>query len=385
MRDALESKGMQLNLLGNLGLEGSSFSRSKPLLVLAYLAVEGPTSRHELAILFFPNSKDNADALSTTLRRLPDRTTILLEQNGQLEAVLNNDVQSFISFIEQQDWQAALDTYKGHFLAGLTLSVGEELEEWVFSKREALAEMAVNAHFALAKQALLENNKQLAEKHLAKIQDFETNILISESQKVKLNNLKEQLTKENRGTPSNIPKSGTSFIGRENEIKAIHAQLQSPYCRLLTLHGPGGIGKSRLALEIAQNELNETNFQDGIYFLPLETIQDDDQVAFALAQALGIVTQADADPLEQVQRYIGNGFTLLIMDNFEHIVSSGSLLTRLLNQCPHLKIFATSRVRLNLEEEIIFSIEGLDQEISNPNDELPEVVSTYFTLGKLSP
>ncbi|HML21353.1 MAG TPA: LuxR C-terminal-related transcriptional regulator [Aggregatilinea sp.] len=153
----------------------------------------------------------------------------------------------------------------------------------------------------------------------------------------------------------------TSFVGRAQEIDEIGALLATPSCRLLTLVGPGGIGKTRLAIEAAER-LSDV-FPDGVYFVPLAALSRADDILAAIADATPFRFQAEAkDPREQFFSYLRDKQSkrmLLVMDNFEHLLDGVDLVSDILEATTGLKILATSREALNLQEEWVRQIVGL--------------------------
>ncbi len=156
-------------------------------------------------------------------------------------------------------------------------------------------------------------------------------------------------------TLDRLPVPATSFIGRSRELGEISALLADPNCRLLTLLGPGGIGKTRLAFQTAQ----QTNFSDGTYFVALTPVSSPDLLPSAIASTLQIVFYDASDLRRQLADYLGQKHILLVLDNFEHLLQGAQLLPYLLQQAPNVKLLVTSRERLNLLEEWALPLEGL--------------------------
>ncbi len=156
--------------------------------------------------------------------------------------------------------------------------------------------------------------------------------------------------------PNNLPPQNTPFVGREDELRAIRKRLRAPECRLLTLLGPGGSGKTRLALQSAAEAIDD--FPDGVYFVPLAPLQDPRWVLAAIAQSLRFTFYSQENPETQLIRHLQERRTLLVLDNFEHVIAAAPLVTRLLEGAPRCKVLATSRERLRLQGECLLPVEG---------------------------
>ncbi len=164
-----------------------------------------------------------------------------------------------------------------------------------------------------------------------------------------------------------LPPTGTPFIGREAELAALTALLASPDARLLTILGPGGMGKTRLALAAARAEQERLPraFGDGVVFVDLAPVASPDLIVSAIAAALDLdlaERRGDSRSLGQkLVDFLRPRRLLLILDNFEHLLPAGSapLIPAMLGAAPGLKVLATSRVRLNLREEHLYPLSGM--------------------------
>ncbi len=156
-----------------------------------------------------------------------------------------------------------------------------------------------------------------------------------------------------RAAPLPVPR--TSLVGRQGEVASVR-QLLEGNARLVTITGPGGIGKTRIAIQIAHEVGSQ--FPGGVFFVPLAAISDPDLVAASIARAPGVV-ESGARPLTDLikdhLRGVTDAQTLLVIDNFEHLASAAPLVAELLSDCPGLRVVVTSRTRLKLygEQELV--------------------------------
>ncbi len=162
-----------------------------------------------------------------------------------------------------------------------------------------------------------------------------------------------------------VPTTFTSFIGREQDIAAIEAMLLRSEVHLVTLGGIGGIGKTRLALQIATHM--RSTFADGVCFVSLVSISDPALIPSIIAETLGIQQVDSLSILEQIKVFLHDKHLLLILDNFEQLVTAASLVEDLLAACPALKIIVTSRTVLRLRAEFEYQMVPL----SLPDLDLP--------------
>ena len=146
---------------------------------------------------------------------------------------------------------------------------------------------------------------------------------------------------------------------REQELHDIHGKLVLRRCRLLTVHGAGGVGKSRLAIEAARRLEGGWTAGDGAHFVQLEEARTPAAVVAAVAETLGVSLGAHAPADLQVLDAIGDKELLLVLDNYEHLVGTDDLPIRLIRGCPNVQLLVTSRQRLNHPEEHLLTIDGL--------------------------
>jgi predicted ATPase/transcriptional regulator with XRE-family HTH domain len=155
----------------------------------------------------------------------------------------------------------------------------------------------------------------------------------------------------------NLPTPSTALVGRVAELSELARLLNDPDCRLLTLSGPGGIGKTRLAIEATSRQA--ARFDDGVAFVALAPVASPDLAAPAIADALGFSFYGQANPSGQLIDFLREKSLLLLLDNFEHLLDGSAFLVELLQRAPRLKLLVTSRERLNLQGEWVVELQGL--------------------------
>jgi predicted ATPase/DNA-binding CsgD family transcriptional regulator len=157
---------------------------------------------------------------------------------------------------------------------------------------------------------------------------------------------------------STLPIFPTPFIGREESLAQITDLFLNPACHLLTLLGPGGIGKTRLAVEVAAHQANL--FNDGVYFVALQPLNSPDLLIPAIADSLQLQFYPGGDPKQQLLDHLRPKSLLLILDNFEHLLDGAEVVGEIIVHAPQVKVLATSRTRLDLVEEWVLDIGGLE-------------------------
>lgn len=378
---------MHILALGGLALADHAFGRPKPLLVATYLTLQGPTSRRRLAELFWPDAADARDSLGTTVRRLNALAAEpLLPQGDPLSSRFTCDVAPFQEAVTAGDATRALALYEGPFLADLNVVLHEEVEEWVYANRERFASMARWAHLELAERASARDDLRGATRHaegamdvagappwpadaMARLLGFlqqgsSARLPEAESLAVELGVAYRRTGPAGTSFElgSSAPRTGTSFVGRRAELAEVDAAMGSGVTRLLTLHGPAGAGKSRLAAEWASRAAGRALAMDGTIFVRLETVGDAAMVPMTLASAMQLVVP-DGGSLEyHIVQVIGTRRMLIVLDNFEHVLAAKELVATLVRSCPNLLVLLTSRVTLDLAEEHVLEVEGLPLE-----------------------
>lgn len=308
-----------------------------------------------------------------------------------------------------EDLERVSALYRGELATGLSLSDAQPFEEWLVLQREALHQQALHTMDVLAgiyerrglyskaqrygRQALaLEPWRE--EAHLQLIRALALNGQKSEAlaqyescRRLLLEELgaepgqaieavmhqirdgtfvsrSEAVTLLPRVSLHRFPPQFTSFVGREAELETVLYQLGVPDCRLVTIVGAGGMGKTRLTVQVAHRlvQREAPEFVDGLYFVEGAPLTKAEELPSAIAVALGLPLQSVVPPLQQVQDFLRAKAILLVVDNVEQIISCGMVLADLLAACPQIKILVTSREPLNVRAEWQYRLEGLSTE-----------------------
>jgi predicted ATPase/DNA-binding CsgD family transcriptional regulator len=176
--------------------------------------------------------------------------------------------------------------------------------------------------------------------------------------------------KESSVVVHNLPHAAAPFVNRTRETAEIIQRLNDANCRLLTLVGPGGIGKSRLAMRVAANCVDQ--FDDGVYFTSLQPLDSPEFILSAIIDVVSPQSRSGSDLKQQLLQYLREKSLLLVLDNFEHLLDGAELLTEILEAAPEVKLLVTSREALNLQGEWRYSVPGLQYPETTTATEPPE-------------
>ncbi|MGD9028366.1 MAG: BTAD domain-containing putative transcriptional regulator, partial [Anaerolineae bacterium] len=298
----------------------------------------------------------------------------------------------------------AIALYRGEFLEGFSLPDSPPFEEWTLVQREQSRRLVIEALDRLidahAERGDLERALQrtwrllelapwreqahrqamrllaLTGQRTAALAQYDTcRRLLAEGLDVEpaaeTTALVEQIRSGTLAAPTpphppvpspRLPTALVPFVGRDSELAQLRELLADPTCRLLTLIGPGGSGKTRLAVEAA-TALSD-RFAHGIQFVPLAPVESARAIVPTIAQAIGFPFApaeggAQQDPGEQLVAYLRSKKMLLLVDNFEHLLEGARTITDILRRAPDVKVLATSRARLNVRGEHLFPVRGM--------------------------
>ncbi len=194
--------------------------------------------------------------------------------------------------------------------------------------------------------------------------------------------LKERYSSSRRvlSVPGNLPREQSPFVGREREILQISSMMRSEDCRLLTLTGPGGTGKTRLSIRIA-NELSH-RYSDGAFFVPLAELDQKESIASKIALTIGFTPDGDGALEDQLAEHLSRCEMLLVLDNFEHLTDQAEIPGSLLERTDRLNILVTSRHRLRLRAEWVFEVPGMSLSESGGTDGDSDGVELFARTAK---
>ena len=451
------TKSLRLSLLGDVSIQlgenpiSGLPSRAAEALLIYLVCSERPVGREKLAELLWADrtqtqAMTNLRTILTPLRRALGDHLIITRQTlafdhqsdywldaaefkNQLKALDPQEQRAIDEKLARQ-LQSILDLYQGDFLEGFYIREGRGFEEWAALQRERLRLLAREGFRFLAHYQLEAGHYNEGIQTAIRWQGFDPYdedacrtrmwLLTRAGQRNSAlqcyQDFVQLLSTELGVTPVsttkalfrrlqvisfppslNLPTTTSSFVGRTAEIVELEGRISSPETRLLTILGSGGIGKTRLAIEVGRSlaERKPGRFLDGISFVPLAAVDTPDALPTRIAEAIELPLQGSESPQKELLEHLREREILLILDNFEHLIDENgaaiALLVEIVHHAPQTKILITSRERLNLYEEMVFELPGLD--VPLPDAVTPERSSavTLFlqnarkTQGQFSP
>jgi len=412
----------------------TAFESDKVRALLIYLALEAerPQRRTTLAEMFWPDQPERvarhnlSQALFNLRQTIGDQAAqppflLINRDTVQFNCASDHsvDAATFAKLIAACDAHqhrrlhncvtcagrlaAALDLYRGDFLAQFSLADSAAFEEWSLLKRERFRQVALQALSTLAtyhelrddygrardlalRQLELDAWSEIAYRQLMRAltllgqrpaalaaydrcrevladqlnvePDVETTALAEEIRAAEGDLPFQKAQSVLLSTrPNNLPAQLTAFVGREHELVQIGDLLVNPQCRLITIFGPGGIGKTRLALQAGLEQVE--TFADGVFWVSLAHLHEPGLVPTTIAHALDLTLAGADEPRTQLVRYLRSKELLLLLDNFEHLLDGAPWLSDLLRAAPGVTLLVTSRERLDLHAEWLVEVGGL--------------------------
>jgi predicted ATPase/DNA-binding SARP family transcriptional activator len=401
---------LRIRLLGGFEVAGAEavpesawrLRRAKSLVKLLALAPDRRLHREQVAEVLWPDRDQGSaannlrQALFVARRALGDGSDCLSVRDGVLALVaVAVDVDAFEQAVAQARAEPTIEACeRAAALYGGELLPEDRYEEWTAARREALRERHLwllvtlaELHEAAGDQAAAIEALQRAvvEDPLHEAAHRELMRLFAAAGRqqqalAQYQQLRDALRRELAADPdpetrrvhreilagsleapaprgaTNLPHRVTSFVGRRRELTELGAMLERT--RLLTLVGPGGCGKTRLALELADGRVDD--FADGVWLAELASIADPELVVQQIATAVGVQLQGRRDPVEVLAEQVGERRMMLVLDNCEHVVGEcARIVSRLLAACPALEVLATSREPLRVQGEVLWRVPSL--------------------------
>ena len=413
----------EIRLLGEVQVFDGRRSHHPPvdkrLGLLGYLACKAGdwVEREKVAFLFWPDVDDgrarkNLRSLVARCRNLPFAGTLEADPH-RLRWPIYSDVAALREALARGAWHEVIELYRGDLLGDATLEDSTEFNAWLDAERHemrrsyrsAVLGWALERHAAgagaeavelledlLAHDPIDEEAAQVALSIVANVGRGEVaarlyrnlDLALQASVGVGPSEATKRLLAEasaaagdhkRRAQPAGAlrpPRPLTSFIGREADLARIADLLEDPECRLVSIVGPGGVGKTRLALRAA--EVLGDRYEHGAPFVPLETVTDPQRVPAQVARALDLRLTAGPDAAGQVIEAIGDKRMLLVVDNIEQALAAVGFFERLLERCANVDVIMTTRERPGSTAEWLVPIQGLSVP---PSDASPAAMATF--------
>jgi predicted ATPase/DNA-binding SARP family transcriptional activator len=402
---------LRINTLGGLSITVSNQPipravTAKGMALLVYLAITGRAhARPFLLALLWSGMEENEaqNNLRQALFQLKKYADPWLEvSRGAIGIAANQAVWVDALALERGEGP---DDLSGEFLQGFSVRNAEGFEEWMAGQRsrfgEAAAQVLLNRARAAEKghdlpaalaalNQLLQRDPWREEAHRAKMlllaHNGQHSAALAQFATCKASlrselaidpapataQLAERIARAQTRPPMRWPQDGGRFVGREKELGAIAACFQREGARLVTVLGPGGMGKTRLALEAAK--LLAPGFLEGVYHVPLQPLSTPADVLPAIAAAVGLA--AARNPLGALGDFFRDKDALLLLDNAEHVLDAAEDLAKLMTRADGLRLLVTSREVLNLREEHVFPVSGLGTRDGDGPDDAAQLFIT---------
>lgn len=387
------------------GVRVKNFHSKKSIALLIFLAIaKKPVPRQKIAAILWANSSESAAhnnlrvVLSGIRKALPnylhtDRDTLSLSNKQAIWI----DVLKFKTLVNATRIRSALSIYHGKFMQGFFLRDCAEFENWMIAHQEVFHEELLAAiysrilqcleagsysegiylarhylilnpisergYFQLISALVLSGQREAAIIEYGKCEEvLEKELGIEPSRQTRLfvrniKNGKVEASKERLNQRSNLPEYGTPIFGRTKEIDFVCQIYRGNKSNLVTVVGPGGVGKTRLVCAVGEQLAG--SFNDGICFVPLAGLAADSQIYPSIAKSLEIPIQPNAEIEGQVFSYLKERNILLILDNFEHIDSGAEQLNSLVLNTSNLFLLISSRKAVRINREVVYYLNGL--------------------------
>ena len=412
-------------LLAYLVVEAARPHSREALIGLLWSDCSEEAARHNLSQALFNLRLALGDHTAKPPYLLISRSSIQFNQESDYSLDLALFHNFFAKWEKNQNGESRVSQleemahlYRGEFLKHFYIADSREFEDWIVVQRESLRQQMMSALTYLANEHELLGDYQAARRYAERQLELDPwreeahyqimRILALDGQRgaalAQYENCKRVLATELGVEPStktrelyeqirsgtlkakekpvsqvgvavalSIPMPLTPFFGREQELADLARMLDDPECRCITLIGPGGIGKTRLALQIANQQKHK--FADGSAFLPLASVESIDAVIPTIASAIHFAFYGPIDPKIQLLHYLRDKHMLLVVDNVEQLLADenvhgtiAELLIEILQQATMIKLLVTSRELINLQEEWPFEVQGLSFPSMKPDN-----------------